>query len=898
MERNRKMKKKMFATLLSVLAAATLWGYDPIAGLPVSKGDVTLGEWNRNYNKTKAFADSNHIPMVLVWANPGCSNCEKFEKNVLASQEFKTWMEDRWLVMSFAYGEESQYGDTAAKNMARTPSRKYPYVLVYWNKGDGSSPMKECFSGLESSLPIRTAGSFIKNTIASLEQYLTGYNGPTGVGFKGSSATVSESVGTMKLTVARKNDSAGDLKVKIELDADASTLEPSRYEWEDTELTWADGEDGDRTVPLKIIDNTVYDGEATLKFKLTPVSGEAALFSENYNVAVTENDKASPGKLAIASTDPAFAKAATVIAKTGSEVKVNVSRKDGIDGAVTAKVTAKGATLSADTLEWGNRDEEEKTVVLTVPATKTTLNIAAGSGGVKIDSKGKSFTVIPVAEDCPVFESSEAEFDMYTNVSAAESVALADTQGGTISFSKLSGTLPSGLKLAYDKDADAMAITGVPTKAGTYTAVYQVTERRGSKSVPGLTVNLMFTVKDTAKEVNETIAKSRSFNNIMVIADDGEAKRLAGLLTVTVPLTGKVTASYQCAAGKISLNAKSWSAADETAKTVSADLSSAKAGYHMAVTVAEDGKLELSLTDPQFDSELTATVNEFAWSKSNSAAAWQGYYTVDLPVTAHEGCEMAATGDAYLTLKMNTSSAYNAGKVTYAGMLPDGKAVSGTAVLAEANDEGDAPLPVFWRSTTDVFGAVLAIHPNAKEKHLDDRWSVQAGGGCQIYWNHSATQTADAGFTCMFDVYGTYYDANEAFEAAELPFCVVTETLADSPVYGAAGEVTPATVIVAEKSVTVDRNSVNPQKVTLSLNRSTGIVSGGFTIPFENRNVSAKWKGVLLPGCNDKPFINGACWFNDTLNYTNARGQQAKLTVTSGCAVSSDPGEIPNVADE
>ena len=122
MERDRKMMKRMFAFLLGVLTAATLWGYDPVAGLPVSKGDVVLGEWNRNYNKTKAFADSNHVPMVLVWANPGCSNCEKFEKNVLATDEFKTWMTERELVMSFAYGYETQYGDTAAKALAKNNS--------------------------------------------------------------------------------------------------------------------------------------------------------------------------------------------------------------------------------------------------------------------------------------------------------------------------------------------------------------------------------------------------------------------------------------------------------------------------------------------------------------------------------------------------------------------------------------------------------------------------------------------------------------------------------------------------------------------------------------------------------------------------------------------------------
>ena len=92
--------------MLGALSAVTLWAYDPVSGLPVSKGELVLGEWNRDFNKTKAFADSNHVPMVLVWANPGCSNCEKFEKNVLVTDEFKTWMAERQLVMSFAYGYE------------------------------------------------------------------------------------------------------------------------------------------------------------------------------------------------------------------------------------------------------------------------------------------------------------------------------------------------------------------------------------------------------------------------------------------------------------------------------------------------------------------------------------------------------------------------------------------------------------------------------------------------------------------------------------------------------------------------------------------------------------------------------------------------------------------------
>ena len=74
-------------------------------------------------------------------------------------------------------------------------------------------------------------------------------------------------------------------------------------------------------------------------------------------------------------------------------------------------------------------------------------------------------------------------------------------------------------------------------------------------------------------------------------------------------------------------------------------------------------------------------------------ADYQGYYTVTLPVNTAElvaGKETLPTGTGYVNLKMNTSTFRRSGKVSYAGMLPNGRSFSGYAYLSGAmfSDDG------------------------------------------------------------------------------------------------------------------------------------------------------------------------------------------------------------------
>jgi hypothetical protein len=100
----------------------------------------------------------------------------------------------------------------------------------------------------------------------------------------------------------------------------------------------------------------------------------------------------------------------------------------------------------------------------------------------------------------------------------------------------------------------------------------------------------------------------------------------------------------------------------------------------------------------------------------------------------------------------------------------------------------------------------------------------------------------------------------------------------------------------ATKITLLDRDAAQKNNgLTLSFNQSSGIVSGSLIIDFRGSFVTAKFRGVTLPGwgagegcadCTDtdatkRPFISGACWFTDTYD----DGAET-ATVRRGCPIS------------
>ena len=126
-------------------AAVVAWlaGFAASSPLPVTSS-VKLGAWCGNFTAAKAYADENNIPMVVFWASPGCSQCEKLEA-ACKKAEFTDWMASRQLVMVFGYGASG--ADMKACKAFAKSGKEYPFVAVYWKANTAGEGVLERFTG-------------------------------------------------------------------------------------------------------------------------------------------------------------------------------------------------------------------------------------------------------------------------------------------------------------------------------------------------------------------------------------------------------------------------------------------------------------------------------------------------------------------------------------------------------------------------------------------------------------------------------------------------------------------------------------------------------------------------------------------------------------------------------
>lgn len=777
------------------------------------------------------------------------------------------------------------------------------------------------------------------------------------VGFAVGVATVAESVGRYEVAVARTGGASGVAKFKVDFEAALKSDGETRFSDEERgtifaasgwdladgyEFEWKDGESGTKTLAVEIVDNEYADGTVYLDFT-GAVSGGDALADEDlaaFRLAIKDNDRLLPGKLSIVAVEPAFTKSMTVTAKENSTITFNVARTGGAGGEFNATLKASKGTLGATELSWPSRDADPRPVTLTLPraseASKVTVTLAAADSATKLDSSAKKLTVVVVPENVPEFAAPTLAVDAYLNVKVADGAFKVAAKEGTYSDAarltakKASGSLPAGLTVKFDADAKALVVGGVPTKKGSGTAVYQISEG----AVAGTTVSVTATVVDpatgaaatssggSAVAANAYLAASHAYNDVMVTDAD---KHLVGLLTLTVPKGGKPSAKYRSVYGTVSLAAKSWDSFDPSTGAAGATLvgTTAKtASYKLTLSAGADGAAEFALTDPVAEEKgatpLTVADAEEAWSKAKPATDYRGYYTVSLPgvgsysakneksATKAVGANAPlATGDGYLTLKMNTDAAVNAGKFAFAGMLPNGKAVSGSGVVAALDSDvardGSGKywgvVPFLSVSDADVFGGAIRLRPKAEYDPGD--WSGMnvvdgviagcvEGGYCSYsnvrrvgyayeeakpYWRHVEAKSPSASYAVEFDAFGAYYDAKEnlaslvleTFEAdpAVLTFYSLGLGNVAASKYGAAtawdhsktGVKFTTTVNAKTGAVTANvvalSTTANGNSLTLSYAAATGILSGKYKLPTENGGVTVTWKGVMLPGFGD-----------------------------------------------
>lgn len=634
--------------------------------------------------------------------------------------------------------------------------------------------------------------------------------------------------------------------------------------------------------------------------------------------------------------EPRVAKTGRVILKENAEAKLSVARLEGTDGEVGCTLSAdRGVLDPATKLSWASFNDDPKTVKFTVPAydagkATATVKMTPDKGVKAVTSANKLvFEVVP--EDAPEFAVSELSVSAtrYVGVPENTSVAVSYEGASKLSVSKYSGTLPAGVKWAFaDKK---LVFSGMVTaKAGSYTSVFRVSAGK----TKGLTVAVTFTVTDVTvpamagvQAINPSVAKTRTYSDITVV--NTNTMTIIGLVKVTVPKSGRVSAKYQTATnGTVSLSATAWNrliASGDDAGTLVAELAGTKTAtrdYRMTLYAYPTGDIGIEVVDPVQDAadEVVVYIPYRDWSKEHPASDWQGYYTVSMPQI--DADDALAKGAGSMTMKMNTKSAVNAGKFTYAGVYPNGTSFSGTAVLIPLDDEeidekgGTALLPVFRTSSADVLSALLAVVPqtgDAPLRRVYSLWDRVRSG-----WMHLEKKSDAWSTVSELDFIGGIYDSSkslddcceQAFQSKDLTFFSILKD--DQHVYLGGTE-----LVTNDFGVTVTDTKITAKKtkcLKLSFNRSTGIVSGSYKqeivdLGGELAERTMTYRGVVMQGwgsstacpCNpdgnEYPFIAGAAWFTDkTATYNAGTEDEPKwktLSIRRGCpfSIGTDPGK-------
>jgi hypothetical protein len=486
-----------------------------------------------------------------------------------------------------------------------------------------------------------------------------------------------------------------------------------------------------------------------------------------------------------------------------------------------------------------------------------------------------------VAENAPLFASDEIAFAAQTAVTFEQRIPVLQTEGGSISMTRLSGTVPSGITAVYDKTAGALKLAGVPQRAGTSTAVYQVSETRAGRRVAGGVVQVTVTVSALGS-VNAAATNTISGAEGAVL-DTNEPARVAGVLTYSVTSTGRATAKYRSRKGTVSFSGDNWSACDSQGVLTAGMWNGS---YGLAVQLTSEGGLTARVIDPAYAYPLTATLVAPAWSAVNPAAAYQGYYTVILSPSVATG-GLAPLGHSFMTVSL-TSTATKSGRVTYAGYLADGTPYSGSAIL-QPHVGGTAQMTVFASNAKYTLAGVFIIAPDAPETYLTYPSAVTACEGVKPYWS-SVSGYEETTFDIALEVFGGYYNSADSlldyydqYEGGGPMRLMAVGDVPESVYYGTATVLPFVDVAVSDSALWLAGGAATPAGITFYFSKATGIFRGSMRLPFalpgKTSTVWASYAGVLLPGwlgaecqtgCTDnegelppKPFGMGSYWYRD-----------------------------------
>ncbi|MGN0854743.1 MAG: hypothetical protein ACI4R9_04405 [Kiritimatiellia bacterium] len=596
---------------------------------------------------------------------------------------------------------------------------------------------------------------------------------------------------------------------------------------------------------------------------------------------------------------------------------ITIARTGGSSGAATVTVSVDSGSLgtgrvslSASTFTWGDGVSGSKTLTYKIAQDATfhaeetfVLTLVKSAATAAALGGNTKFSLKISDSDDPVLPEADYSLRLYKGMTHESRYAVNNIRENKHVSVVRGGSLPSGMKLVYDSSSKQLVFSGKPTRAGSYKFTVAVTERRSDKTATGTASTFTVTVVDPTKLTpgqagyNPVLtAGTTVYASVPVYGKSNGYDVLAGVATVKAYRTGRASVSYR-GADNARVTGSGVLTLDDSG-TISLAYSRGSVSMNFAIDGNGKATLRIAGLANSYGSTLS-TLGGYPVINGN-LSAYAGYYTVTLPFLGPvgNGGTTFPTGTGYVNLKMSTSTFSRLGKVSYAGMLPNGRAFSGYAYLSGASTGDDgaqwAYLPISVYKSGARAGVVLRIKKNAASVSKDNPRVVLAAPEAEPY------ATVGNRFAIL-GVYGGIYDktlnfaqcCKEYYETTRFKVSSLVDGFAPSERYGAIATVPDATVHVeANDSFTVV-NADSKHTVTLRLTKSTGVVTGRMTVSFAGGSkVTLTVKGVVLVGwtdcgCSDtvatggieRSIFSGAAYYSDRVDGASTqRGFAVELT--------------------
>ena len=423
------------------------------------------------------------------------------------------------------------------------------------------------------------------------------------------------------------------------------------------------------------------------------------------------------------------------------------------------------------------------------------------------------------------------------------------TNGEKVVVKLVSGNLPKGVTLAWDEKTSSVVVKGTASATGKYSFTYKVTIKNAAKTETILTDKASASVAASSPSaINPYYGRAFVTSMPIYTTDMWGVKTLASCIRIS--LTSKNSLSVKRFAQSSLSFSGEWKKLNTATGVLSTSLKSGKT--KVSITLSPAGRLSASIGGDRGTVSLATDYTRFA-----------GSYTVTMPV-AETTAGYYTFGAGFLTLKAKTLNRQK-GLFDYAGALPNGVAVSGSAYLGgEPGNSEFALLPIYKRSSRklsngskkykayDDLVAVLRIQADGRVLYTDPERNriVLAPDGVSALWRRS-TSAADNALEAAMSVFGGYYEPGLSLNKWLALFGLGTEK---------------------DLLATVDGAKAS---AVWKFSRETGVITGTAKGVVDRRTVTAPFKGVVLPGwidcgCGDelpvRPFAAGTFYYSNQVN--------------------------------